>query len=156
MSQTLPKRSARDFLFHVILTISYLQPRTIQTSSLPTDSSQPLFKQIKICLLLSIILVVWYFRVRAHLLSFFALRPPSQWFLSAVTQISQSSFWSLSWAFWRANDWVTKIKNHKTGGHQTFSRGTTLPPSKSPNPNPHFPRSLLRRFFLVPSTSLFS
>ena len=33
---------------YVILTISYLRAQTIETSSLPTDSSQPLFKQIEI------------------------------------------------------------------------------------------------------------
>ena len=32
---------------YVILTISYLRAQTIETSSLPTDSSQPLFKQIE-------------------------------------------------------------------------------------------------------------
>ena len=35
-------------MFYVILTISYLRAQTIETSSLPTDSSRPLFKQIKI------------------------------------------------------------------------------------------------------------
>ena len=33
---------------YVILTISYLRAQTIETSSLPTDSSRPLFKQIEI------------------------------------------------------------------------------------------------------------
>ena len=33
MSQNLPKRSLVDFLFYVILTISYLTARTIETSS---------------------------------------------------------------------------------------------------------------------------
>ena len=36
------------FCFHVILTISYLWAQTVETSSLSTDSSWPLFKQIKI------------------------------------------------------------------------------------------------------------
>ena len=36
------------FCLYVILTISYLRAQTIETSSLPTDSSQPLFKQIEI------------------------------------------------------------------------------------------------------------
>ena len=45
MSQNLPKRSLRDFLFYVILTISYLRVRTTETSSLPTDSLRPLFKK---------------------------------------------------------------------------------------------------------------
>ena len=36
------------FCLYVILTISYLRAETIETSSLPTDSSRPLFKQIKI------------------------------------------------------------------------------------------------------------
>ena len=36
------------FVFYVILTISYLRAQTIETSSLPTDSSRPLFKQIEI------------------------------------------------------------------------------------------------------------
>ena len=33
---------------YVILTISYLRAQTIETSSLPTDSSRPLFEQIEI------------------------------------------------------------------------------------------------------------
>ena len=36
------------FCLYVTLTISYLRAQTIETSSLPTDSSRPLFKQIKI------------------------------------------------------------------------------------------------------------
>ena len=44
MSQNLPG----FFVFYVILTISYLRAQTIETSSLPTDSSRPLFKQIEI------------------------------------------------------------------------------------------------------------
>ena len=36
------------FCLYVILTISYLWARTIEISSLPTDSSRPLFKQIEI------------------------------------------------------------------------------------------------------------
>ena len=34
------------FCLYVILTISYLRAQTIETSSLPTDSSRPLFKQM--------------------------------------------------------------------------------------------------------------
>ena len=48
MSQNLPERSLRIFCLYVILTISYLRAQTIETSSLPTDSSRPLFKQIEI------------------------------------------------------------------------------------------------------------
>ena len=47
MSQNLPKRSLRGFLFYVILIILYLRARTIETSSLPNDSMRPLFKQIE-------------------------------------------------------------------------------------------------------------
>ena len=47
MSQNLPKRSFRNFLFYVILTISYLPVRTVETSSLPYNSIRPLFKQIR-------------------------------------------------------------------------------------------------------------
>ena len=36
------------FSLYVILTILYLQAETTETSLLPTDSSRPLFKQIKI------------------------------------------------------------------------------------------------------------
>ena len=36
------------FCLYVILTISYLRAQTIETSSLPTNSSRPLFKQIEI------------------------------------------------------------------------------------------------------------
>ena len=36
------------FCLYVILTISYLRAQTIETLSLPTDSSRPLFKQIEI------------------------------------------------------------------------------------------------------------
>ena len=48
MSQNLPKWSLQDFLFYVILTISYLWAQTIETSSLPNKSMRALFKQIKI------------------------------------------------------------------------------------------------------------
>ena len=48
MSQNLPEQSLRIFCRYVILTISYLRAQTIETSSLPTDSSRPLFKQIEI------------------------------------------------------------------------------------------------------------
>ena len=36
------------FCLYVILTILYLRVQTTETSSLPTDSSRPLFKQIMI------------------------------------------------------------------------------------------------------------
>ena len=36
------------FCLYVILTISYLRAQTIETSSLPTDSSRPQFEQIEI------------------------------------------------------------------------------------------------------------
>ena len=36
------------FSIYVILTISYLRAQTIETSSLPTDSSRPLFEEIEI------------------------------------------------------------------------------------------------------------
>ena len=45
------------FLFNVILIISYLRAQTIETSSLPTDSMRPLFKQIEI---FSVILTVHF------------------------------------------------------------------------------------------------
>ena len=48
MSQKLPKRSLRDFLFYVIQATSYFRARTIETSSLPNDSMRSLFKQIEI------------------------------------------------------------------------------------------------------------
>ena len=38
----------RIFCLYVIPTISYLRAQTIETSSLPTDSSHPLFKQVEI------------------------------------------------------------------------------------------------------------
>ena len=53
----LPKRFLQVFLFNVILTISYLRARTIETSSLPTDSMRPLFKQMEI---FSVILTVYF------------------------------------------------------------------------------------------------
>ena len=43
---------------YVILTISYLRAQTIETSSLPTDSSQPLFKHIEIFSLLTVWLYI--------------------------------------------------------------------------------------------------
>ena len=46
MSQNLPKQSLWHCLFYVILTISYLRARTVETSSLPYNSIRPLFKQI--------------------------------------------------------------------------------------------------------------
>ena len=36
------------FYLYVILTIAYLRAQTIETSSLPTDSSRPMFKHIEI------------------------------------------------------------------------------------------------------------
>ena len=45
-------------IFCVILTISYLQAQTIETSSLPTDSSWPLFKQIEIFSILTVWLYI--------------------------------------------------------------------------------------------------
>ena len=45
------------FCPYVILAISYLRARTIETSSLPTDSSWPLFKQIEV---FSAILTVYF------------------------------------------------------------------------------------------------
>ena len=45
--KNLPKRSLGMFCLYIILTISYLRAQTIETSSLPTDSSRPLFKQIE-------------------------------------------------------------------------------------------------------------
>ena len=41
-------------MFYLILTISYLRAQTIETSSLPTDSSWPLFKQIEIFSILTV------------------------------------------------------------------------------------------------------
>ena len=41
MSQNLPKRSLRNFLFYFILTISYLTARTIETSFYPTIPCGP-------------------------------------------------------------------------------------------------------------------
>ena len=46
------------FRLYVILTISYLRAQTIETSLLPTDSLQPLFKQIEIS---SCILTVYFY-----------------------------------------------------------------------------------------------
>ena len=46
------------FCFYVILTISYLRAQTVQTSSLSTDSSWPLFKQIKIFSILTVWLYI--------------------------------------------------------------------------------------------------
>ena len=40
--------NSQQFSIYVILTISYLRAQTIETSSLPTDSSRPLFEQIEI------------------------------------------------------------------------------------------------------------
>ena len=48
----------RMFCLYVILTISYLWVQTIETSSLPTDSSQPLFKQIEIFSILTVWLYI--------------------------------------------------------------------------------------------------
>ena len=48
MSQNLPIASGPFGIFYVLrhsITISYLRAQTIETSSLPTDSSRPLFKQ---------------------------------------------------------------------------------------------------------------
>ena len=57
MSQNLPIVSCSFGIFcavYVILTISYLRAQTIETSSLPTDSSRPLFKQIEIFSILTV------------------------------------------------------------------------------------------------------
>ena len=48
MLQNLRKQSLRDFLSLRHPTISYLRAQTIETSSLHTNSSRPLFKQIEI------------------------------------------------------------------------------------------------------------
>ena len=49
MSQNLPNPGPLTiFCLYVILTISYLRAQTIETSSFPTDSSRPLFKQVEI------------------------------------------------------------------------------------------------------------
>ena len=45
-------------MFYVILTISYLRTQTIETSSLPTYSSRPLFKQIEIFSMLTVWLYI--------------------------------------------------------------------------------------------------
>ena len=50
----------RIFCLYVILTISYLRMQTILTSSLPTDSSRPLFKQIN---MFSGILTVYFNKI---------------------------------------------------------------------------------------------
>ena len=42
MSQNLPNRSLRDFVFYMTQTISYLRAWTIKTSSLPNNSMRPL------------------------------------------------------------------------------------------------------------------
>ena len=52
-----PYRILCLFFFSVIITNSYLRARTIQTSSLPNDSSRHLFKQIEI---FSAILTVYF------------------------------------------------------------------------------------------------
>ena len=55
MLQNLPKRSLRDNLSYVILTISCLRARTMETSSLPTDSSSPCsIKQTEIFFILTV------------------------------------------------------------------------------------------------------
>ena len=46
------------FCLYVILTISYLRAQTIETSSLPTDSSRPLFKQTEIFSILTVWLYI--------------------------------------------------------------------------------------------------
>ena len=46
------------FGLYVILTISYLRAQTIKTSSLPTDSSRRLFKQIEIFSILTVWLYI--------------------------------------------------------------------------------------------------
>ena len=46
------------FVFYVILTISYLRTQTIETSSLSTDSSRPLLKQIEIFSILTVCLYI--------------------------------------------------------------------------------------------------
>ena len=60
-----------SFCLYVILTISDLPARTIETSSLPTDSSRPLFKQIEIFFLpywLYITTVSTFLNIRASLI----------------------------------------------------------------------------------------
>ena len=46
------------FCLYVTLTISYLRAQTKETSSLPTDSSRPLFKQIEILSILTVWLYI--------------------------------------------------------------------------------------------------
>ena len=56
------KQSLRDFLFYVILTISYLRAQTIKMSSLPNDSMRLMLKQIEIFLgILTVLFSCKYF-----------------------------------------------------------------------------------------------
>ena len=61
------------FVFYVILTISYLRVQTIETSSLPTNFSRPLFKQIEIFSILTVWLYIstvsTFLNIRARYLS---------------------------------------------------------------------------------------
>ena len=61
MSQNLPIASGPFGIFYVLrhsITISYLRAQTIETSSLPTDSSRPLFKQIEFFSILTVLVIV--------------------------------------------------------------------------------------------------
>ena len=56
------KQSPRDFLFYVILTISYLRAQTTKMSSLPNDSMRLMLKQIEIFLgILTVLFSCKYF-----------------------------------------------------------------------------------------------
>ena len=77
MSQNLPKGPFGSFCLYVIVTISYLRAQTIETSSLPTDSSRRLFKQIEIFLVygLYISTVSTFLNIRELLVCLLGISP---------------------------------------------------------------------------------
>ena len=116
-----PYRILCLFFFSVIITNSYLRARTIQTSSLPNDSSRPLFKQIEI---FSAILTV-YFSYKYFPLYTRATRVPPLDFAflakslqgQSIPQISPKKWWrttgdeaGISWVLttWFIARWVKR------------------------------------------------
>ena len=88
-------------MFYVILTISYLRAQTTETSSLPTDSSRPLFKQIEIFS----ILTVWLYISTVS--TFLNIR--ASWAKSLRGQLKQ---WIV---FFARSNWLLKLGISSSG-----------------------------------------
>ena len=114
------KQSLRDFLFYVILTISYLRAQTIKMSSLPNDSMRLMLKQIEIFLgILTVLFSCKYFLKYSREL---LVVPPRDFassdsltFLSSQTEMfhGQKKTWLLFQSLSLIGEAVVKKKRRK-------------------------------------------